>query len=60
MLRTSMSVMPKRWRMSNTGVGELRNPLTWWTGRSGTDDAENGITDDAWLCTIACTSGRRR
>ena len=55
---TSMSVSPPAARMSNTGTPAPRNALMWYSGRSGTPLTPNGISDGAWLCTTACTSGR--
>ena len=45
-------------RESHTGMPPARKDAMWNTGRSGTCVMLNGITDGAWLCTTAITSGR--
>jgi len=47
--RTSMSVSPKSFRMSQTGAPAARNAALWNIGRSGTWLTPNGITPGEWV-----------
>ena len=47
--RTSMSVSPKSFRMSQTGTPAARNAALWNIGRNGTSLTPNGMTPGEWV-----------